>query len=374
MDQTVREIRASIEYHNIPRGTRFNDKTKSRCNKMELCSLLTSPPNMVGGGGGGNEYPNCTWSVRQLKQSPYYRNIPRGTVISNNGMTKSRARKLDLCTYMEQLHLSNNNVQNNNNIIQNNNNIIQNNNNNIIQNNNNNIIQNNNNNIIQNNNNVTPVLVTIRLNTAYDPNRALGAINEIGEHFTEHCPEYTQQSFIMNSRSNLIHDIFGSIQDNSVAQLVFITHGDSMLLQTGRDFISMDSNHFDVFLTELRRILMVNATIILVACRTGHIDGQTIGYNRVLTSYQFTNWPDVNIAAKIANGIPGVAVFATPRIQVQDELQLYFNQPNIYDTICDASRPRPVYSGVISSNQPVYKFIRLAGQNEQLQPTIEVGN
>ena len=371
MDRTLRDIRTSAEYLNTPRSTRYNNKTKSRCNKTELCALLALPPI-----GGGNAHPDCTWSIRQLKQSTPYRNIPRGTIVSSStGRTKSRARKLDLCTYIEQLHLYNHSSNNNSqNIVSSNNNSQ-----NIVSSNNNsqNIASSNNNsqNIASIEPNIIPSIVTIRLNADHDPNGALGAIQEIGDHFAEHCPEYTQRSYTMNSRTQLINNILDDIPDNTVAQLVIITHGDRTLIQTGSDYIDINNvNHFNSLITGLRRILMPNATIMLVACRTGNISGEMIGYDRTLTSYQFVNWPDVNIASKIANELPGIAVFATPRVQRQDELQLYINQPAIYNTMCDSSRPRPIYSGVVSSYQPVYKFIRTLSDNEQLIPTIEIGN
>jgi hypothetical protein len=328
MDYTTTAIKSSVVYHRIPYGARFNNKTKSRCTKAEICELIREVPDIPD----DNSQPNCRWNMRDIKHHQLYLDIPRGTLLGN-GYTKSRAPKIELCRYFE--HLTYNEP-------------------------------------IQA---AVFTVVTIKLDDQFDPSGALAFIPDMTNHLQTNCPQYPQHEHIMRGRQHLMDTILSSIPDNSVAQLCIITHGSRTSILVGADTIDMNERAtFEPFIVELRRILVHNATILLIACETGQVNGGDINANTPYTTYQFENWPeDTNIASKIASAIPGVAVFSTPRNQVRDELILYVHQPSQYEGMCDPTRPRPIYSGVMSRRQPFYKFVRTP-HGVHLPPAEEMGH
>ena len=96
LHSTLRTIRNSDWYKQIPRGSKHNGRTKSRNSKRELCARNQEMP----------PYACHDETLKTLRKSRVYRGVPRGTVVVDD-KTKSRSKKNDLCDYLQNRRLEN---------------------------------------------------------------------------------------------------------------------------------------------------------------------------------------------------------------------------------------------------------------------------
>jgi hypothetical protein len=71
LDKYVKDIRQEAWYKRIPRGVRYNGVPKSRSTKRQLCDRFENNPP-----------PPEFSSLREAKNTPAYRDIPRGTMVA----------------------------------------------------------------------------------------------------------------------------------------------------------------------------------------------------------------------------------------------------------------------------------------------------
>lgn len=208
----------------------------------------------------------CGKTLKVIKRQRFYRDLPRGTVI--NGRTKSRARKADLCAYLDQ-----------------------------------------------------PRVLMARLDPSMDPAGVLSAMPTLENSIRQHCGARfrvdTPLFQDMGSLMKILHDT----PDRTVAHVTLITHGNRQSIQVGgaEEDLTVDEDAFGRFADEVRRVMMDRGHVLLVACYTGD-PGRPVTEDEKkagLTVVQDASQDNfANCLAQRAQ----VPVFATPGPQYADEI------------------------------------------------------
>lgn len=159
-----------------------------------------------------------------------------------------------------------------------------------------------------------------QLSPEHDFNNALIRQGDLLRALRTHCPSYIQNEFVLDGANDLLVNL-RSIPDQSVAHLLFLSHGSRMSLVVGAESISVDTPEFHEFVVELRRIMVPDSTIILTACHVGHIDPHCRDVpNRMV---EYTNNPSGSFGPSLSRAIESnIRVICTPDYQVSDQLSL----------------------------------------------------
>ena len=252
--KTIRDLKNSQEYRNIPRGTKFNNKPKSRWNKSELCTSLR-----IRGCGA-----ICHQTVRELKQSQAYMDLPAD-------IRKRSKTKLAICKAIAR-----------------------------------------------------PTILVLRLHPDLDPRKALSK-SSIPNSMNRYCRfEHEEEKFVVKevifNDFDDIRNAISNTQDNTIGCLLIITHANRHEIQVGdNDFLAQS----DVDELEIKPKLMRNARVLLLACCTGGTTEEELADDgepemrgrRRKGRIWFRNTDVDNFANCLAQSIPGHDVLATHGIQ-----------------------------------------------------------
>jgi len=123
--------------------------------------------------------------------------------------------------------------------------------------------------------------------------------------------------------------ILNRYDDHEIIHVVWITHGSPTSLMTGDDTVTTHSAAFSTLCTSFARILVPQASILLIACLVGRIDTWSqLEDGRAGKIITFLNCSPTeqqdyhNLANDLAYHLPNHSVFATPDEQVAGELEL----------------------------------------------------
>ena len=292
-NHTVVQLRTLPAYVNIPRGFRYNNKPKSRLSKSELCTVL----NIHGSG------TLCSQILSQIRRHVSYTQLPRGTNIG--GRTRSRARKRPLCRYLD-----------------------------------------------------TPVVLFLRLHPDHDTHHVLSHMPTLEEHFNQVCQDrYVVRTVTFRTTAELL-TVLDSMNTATLAHLVIITHGSQYSFQTGaHESLRINTPSFDQYSAILRRVMLVRAEILLVACQNGNFDGCEQFGNRSHSTVNITNASVVNFANRLAQQ-SGHVVYGTPGNQRADEILTRRHVEHVpQHPVCSDTNPQPLYIQYASAYQVMFRFL-----------------
>jgi hypothetical protein len=287
-ETTVRFMRSTPEYKNIPRGTRLNNRTKSRWNKSELCEQL----HIWGCGA------ICHWTLRDLKQSQAFRDLPAS-------VRKRAKTKLSVCKAIAR-HM----------------------------------------------------ILVLRLSPLLDPDRALSE-SSIPGNMNTYCrfdrdeDKFVVKEVIFNDLNGMVAAI-GDCQDNTIGCLIIITHGNRDGIQVGDTTLDKSRVHELGILPKLMR----NAQVLLAACSTGETTEEELQageLQRRRNTVRFDNTDVDNFANDLAKSIPGHDVLATPNAQRAGEWVMGRQRGN---QVCGCGEDIPLPYTFIVEGQDLYIFCR----------------
>lgn len=238
----------------------------------------------------------CSQTLSKIKKSENYKNIARGTKI--DGRTKSRSKKGSLCKYIDQ-----------------------------------------------------PTIYFLRLDPTQDKSKALSSMDSFETNLKAVCKSFQIRTPLFESYTKLMR-IFKDIPTQTVGLLIIITHGSEISITVGGRIrrIKIGTGHFQQFAKQVKRILMKNAHILLVACSTGKVTTEPPDDGDLIV---FTNTNHNNFANQLANAT-GHTVFATPGPQSSNEIMV---ARAFVGEFCGELFNSPVNYTYNSRKQKMYKFI-----------------
>jgi hypothetical protein len=200
------------------------------------------------------------------------------------------------------------------------------------------------------------IILYLRLNNQHDPTGALHRQDDLLGQLTTACEGYTLMEIVVNNYDQMMREL-RAIHRVSVTSVIVLTHGDVHSIQVGAHAsLHDDTPQFTDFARELSRVMMPNASVILTACLVGNYHGADRNTQYSLVSVE--NDPTAScfansLAANISINSP---VYATTRVQVADELELFARNEANEPTACDVNNDRPMSYGVLSSRQTMQVF------------------
>jgi len=242
----------------------------------------------------------CGKTMREIKRSSYYKQIPRGTII--DGRTVSRARKGALCKYIDR-----------------------------------------------------PMVLFLRLDPSEDNSNVLAPLTSFEDTLNRECKSFQKRFPLFKSFTQLM-SILERIPNQTVGLITIITHGSKESIYVGGGIsVKIKTNRFVQFAKQLGRVLMTNAQVLLVACSTGKVTQEPAEHadeKEDLIIFKDTNH---NNFANQLSKVTGRIVFATPGQQTVNEIMVGKGSNGEY---CKELFHTPVNFTYNSEKQKMYKFIQ----------------
>ena len=93
LKEPLSKIKEDTRFKNISKSTRYRNKTKARNRKVELCARIFDHVNE-------SEISCMLLSNAQMHKDSNYLEISKGTIVKEPNITKSKAKKNDVCKYI----------------------------------------------------------------------------------------------------------------------------------------------------------------------------------------------------------------------------------------------------------------------------------
>lgn len=215
-------------------------------------------------------------------------------------------------------------------------------------------------------------ILFLRLHEDFDHNNALHSQEDLKNFFERDCNEYTILPEVVFRRTDDILNALQRIEDDTLAHLSILTHGEMFEITTGEESLHMFHPKCTELIAILRKKLVEKASILLCACNTGKIlkmnnyPQTNVSENDPMNLFNFTNWCYPNFACMLAFRLLDHPVYCTPNAQRKDELIAKFVSP------CEGIKvPKIVY---VSSLQSMYRYVNTVNDKSEviLSPPLEL--
>jgi hypothetical protein len=203
---------------------------------------------------------------------------------------------------------------------------------------------------------VPPGILYIRLDPAHDPLKALVRQDDLLAKIQSVCKHYVTSEFVISSFEQLMRDL-NTLNYKSIAHVIFLTHGSPHGLQVGANEMLQDEGaSFDMFVNQLKRLLMPRASVLLTACLVGKYDGVHEDTPNALFSVSNDSTADCfanNLATRLGHEHE---VYATSKVQIAGELVMMTRQEYKEEEACSVDNYKPYSFGYISEQQSMQVF------------------
>ena len=246
------------------------------------------------------------------------------------------------------------------------------------------------------------IVLFLRLDPRFDTANALVSQKDLQESLRAQCNIGIMESVFSDSETLL--DILNAREDNSIAHLSILTHGEIDSIQVGKtESMHMFGSTCETMIKLLKRKLIKNASILLCSCNTGKIEPW--GINMVTPPFYtlpsifnglkrskglekfrqknkqnieravkemtlrsddkyhekpfhlltFKNWCYPNFACMLAMRLLGHSIFCTPNTQQRGELVVTYSKD------CSVLEVPVIY---LSNQQSMFRYINEDGRGE----------